>query len=472
MRRIVLPAVVLALAATGCGDGGTALTAPTTVVPATTASTAPETTAPQTTQTTEPAGEQAVPGTLASLATAPVEDPLYGSGYHQMGWGSEEDLLLLSDGPIISTGDPQLGGDRLAIEGFESPPAVGGLASDQVLVSARVFLPSGAESPSALVVYGPGSEGFEAVTVIHSDSFEAALLETTDYAAVAPGGPVEMWYTPTEFDAAGRTLVTGIRVAERSDPGEAVYEGEIACDFGGDDLVCETLSDDGVLRPGDEGEAVEALQGDLAAAGYFEREADGKYGPQTAAAVRRFQRDYLLGVDGKAGPNTLDMLAAVVGGTTDLVVASADGVGPVAFGTGSDSAYAALQDVFGPPDSTTGWYVDGCDGHDWFKARWEGFSAVFTDRDGTRQFDGWEVGDLGDLPAHLLITGGIHAGTTWSYLDGTLGADFFDDYLGERWRIPDLGLTNGRFAGPVSDPPAGDSAIASFGTGTGGFESC
>jgi hypothetical protein len=334
------------------------------------------------------------------------------------------------------------------------------------------MFPSSDAPPSAIVVYGPGVEGFDALIVVDSEMVEAALLETTDYAAAAPDGPAVISLAPTEFDAAGMTFVADVRVDDADDPGEAAYEGEIACDFSGEDLVCETLSDDGVLRPGDEGEAVEALQEDLADAGYFTGDADGEYGPSTATAVRLFQRDYLLTVDGKAGPNTLEMLAAVLGGTTDLVVASKDGVGPVAFGSASAGAFDDLVDIFGTPDSTTGWYVDGCDGHDWFKARWDGFSAVFTDRDGTRQFDGWEVNDLGDLPSNLLIAGGIHSGTRWSYLDGTLGADFFDDYLGERWRIPDMGYTNGRFVNAVDDPPAGNERIASFGTGTGGFESC
>jgi hypothetical protein len=58
-----------------------------------------------------------------------------------------------------------------------------------------------------------------------------------------------------------------------------------------------------VLRRGSRGEAVLALQRDLAALGYS-LDADGAYGPGTAEAVRRFQTDHGLQADGIAGPQT------------------------------------------------------------------------------------------------------------------------------------------------------------------------
>ncbi|MFH2073051.1 MAG: peptidoglycan-binding domain-containing protein, partial [Actinomycetota bacterium] len=236
-------------------------------------------------------------------------------------------------------------------------------------------------------------------------------------------------------------------------------------------LTCVTLTDDGVLRPGDEGADVEALQEDLAALGYLTGDIDGKYGPGTRAAVIAFQTDYLLTRDGRVGPNTRAVLTEVMDGTSLLLLASENGVGAWPFGTDSETAYAGLIGALGVPDSATGWYVDACDGNEWFKARWEGFSVVFTDRSGTRRFDGWEVNDLADLPANLLIAGGIRPDTRWGDLDA-MGADFFDDFLGQRWRIPALGYGNGRFVNPVSNPPGAKAAIAGFGTGTGGFESC
>ena len=324
--------------------------------------------------------------------------------------------------------------------------------------------------PGALVAYSPTEEGWVPSLVITDEQILTALLETTDYAAVAPADEAPMNLSPSMLDTAMSTLIAAIQVFDPGEEGFA-YEGEIQCDFSGDPLTCVTLTDDGVLRPGDEGEDVEALQQSLADLGYLSGPVDGKYGPGTAGAVREFQRDYLLTRDGKAGPETQELLEAVSSGTSGLLLASQTGVGSIPFGTGSEGAYADLVAALGVPDATTGWFSSLCSGNDWFEATWDGFVAVFTDMNGTRQFDGWMVEDLSDLPTGLYIKGGIHSGTNWGDLEA-IGASFYDDYLGQRWRILDPPYFNGRFTGPVTNPPAANSAIKSFGTGTGGFESC
>ncbi|BAP94485.1 lysozyme [Aurantimonas phage AmM-1] len=63
---------------------------------------------------------------------------------------------------------------------------------------------------------------------------------------------------------------------------------------------------------GDKGPAVRALQVDLAAAGFYAGDLDGKFGPATEAAVRAFQASRDLLVDGWAGPKTLNALADAV----------------------------------------------------------------------------------------------------------------------------------------------------------------
>ena len=59
---------------------------------------------------------------------------------------------------------------------------------------------------------------------------------------------------------------------------------------------------------GDKGPAVRALQADLAEAGFYAGDLDGKFGPATEAAVRAFQASRGLLVDGWAGPETLGAL--------------------------------------------------------------------------------------------------------------------------------------------------------------------
>ena len=66
------------------------------------------------------------------------------------------------------------------------------------------------------------------------------------------------------------------------------------------------------MRPGDRGDAVTQLQQKLKDLGYFSGTADGEYGSGTETAVRAFQRDNRLGVDGVAGENTLAALSRAV----------------------------------------------------------------------------------------------------------------------------------------------------------------
>lgn len=63
--------------------------------------------------------------------------------------------------------------------------------------------------------------------------------------------------------------------------------------------------EDLALRPGMQGEQVRALQLALKQGGYFPDEPSGLFDTRTQQAVKRFQRDYWLPVDGNAGRQTL-----------------------------------------------------------------------------------------------------------------------------------------------------------------------
>ena len=136
-----------------------------------------------------------------------------------------------------------------------------------------------------------------------------------------------------------------------------------------------------VLQKGDKGDAVQALQRQLATLGYLTGAADGMFGAATRTAVKEFQAAHSLKADGIAGRETLDAIAAAVkqattgddpddpsvlkkGSRGDAVkslqeklislgylTGSADGI----FGIGTISAVKAFQTVSGlPADGVVG----------------------------------------------------------------------------------------------------------------------
>ena len=83
--------------------------------------------------------------------------------------------------------------------------------------------------------------------------------------------------------------------------------------FGGSSSSSNNNNSSNLLKCGDSGNGVKALQEKLIALGYScgGAGADGDYGSGTANAVRRFQRDNGLSVDGIAGPKTLEAINKV-----------------------------------------------------------------------------------------------------------------------------------------------------------------
>ena len=78
-----------------------------------------------------------------------------------------------------------------------------------------------------------------------------------------------------------------------------------------DEIDITTLMTGGAknyLKPGDNGSRVEELQNLLAEHGYFDGEVDGIYNSATSSAVKNFQADNGLTVDGLCGSSTLRIL--------------------------------------------------------------------------------------------------------------------------------------------------------------------
>lgn len=74
---------------------------------------------------------------------------------------------------------------------------------------------------------------------------------------------------------------------------------------------------DRLLARGMNGSDVSQLQTKLAQLGYAVGSVDGKFGPKTQAAVRKFQQDRGLKVDGIAGPQTVKELNRLTGQSTN-----------------------------------------------------------------------------------------------------------------------------------------------------------
>lgn len=105
---------------------------------------------------------------------------------------------------------------------------------------------------------------------------------------------------------------------------------------------------------GSTGSGVKELQNKLAAAGYDVGGADGIYGNKTAAAVKQYQKDHGLTVDGIAGKNTLGSLSSVsskatpTSGTLGVPVAATKGLEIMA----KSAVNAGVTAAGGTPDYT------------------------------------------------------------------------------------------------------------------------
>ncbi|MDR6990520.1 peptidoglycan-binding protein [Luteimonas sp. 3794] len=110
-------------------------------------------------------------------------------------------------------------------------------------------------------------------------------------------------------DAQGLSREAAWRAATAIDPDARTHITAAAARTGGENPGANRL-----LREDAEGDAVRALQADLARLDYVGQDGralatDGSFGPNTAYAVRVYQRDVGLDVDGIAGPKTLASIA-------------------------------------------------------------------------------------------------------------------------------------------------------------------
>ncbi|HEX5631237.1 MAG TPA: peptidoglycan-binding domain-containing protein, partial [Acidimicrobiia bacterium] len=405
------------------------------------------------------------------MSAAPVEDPLFGTGFHTMSLGDDSGTWVVSEDPVVGSSP---GSNLLALGTMDPVPTLSGVGADMLVVVAWVQNPTAdAEpTPGAVALYVMGPEGWEVLASI-SDTIVLDYLKTTsDYMAWEPAGAVTYarttvksleWSTSAHF-------VADVWVADFPAHSDE-FLAEIECDLAAA-LECVLLSDDGVLRLGDDSEAVLALEQKLQSIGYFGADPDTLYDATTVDWVKRFQRDYRLSVDGKAGPQTQGLVEDVAAGTSNIVMAYAEGVGSVAFGTPVESALPALVAELGTFDYSVGWEMGACGptppygGWEWYKVTWGGFTAWFTEKSGSRQFDGWEVTDLDDVPTNLYFVGGLSPSSTWGYLK-SLGAVYDDGY--GWWDLTAFDYRLGGLVAPYGNPPANSTQVLGWGVGTAGI---
>ena len=177
----------------------------------------------------------------------PVADPFGATGHHDMGYGDEAHSYVVSQDTLTADGG------RLTLAPFDPAPATTGIAADQMLLEAWIEPNPGGVAPRAMVLYGLGVGGWNPYVTVDAASILAYLETTTDYTVRRPAGPADVRIDPHLLRLDGQRPLHRRRGRLRL-PGQEnpAYEGEIECTFTGT-LECETLSDDGVLRPGTKG---------------------------------------------------------------------------------------------------------------------------------------------------------------------------------------------------------------------------
>jgi peptidoglycan hydrolase-like protein with peptidoglycan-binding domain len=164
--------------------------------------------------------------------------------------------------------------------------ACGGEPSDSVVVPGA---PLGGDPRPSISTVAPAPTTRPPSTVVRT---------TTTAAATTTAAPLATTTTVAATTTIAPTTVPPGTTTVAPTTTELVYTPEPA---------------DGPLRSGMEGPRSLKVQQDLIALGILpSTAADSKYGPGTAAGVRRFQESKGLVVDGVAGPNTLAALAAAI----------------------------------------------------------------------------------------------------------------------------------------------------------------
>lgn len=276
---------------------------------------------------------------------------------------------------LSNTFNTDIGAARAAVEQAEAQGLLGqplqggtGLAStaNPAAAAAAMIAPA-----------TPAATGAQPVLRIGARGEEVKDLQRELIAAGFNPGPVDGWFGP-KTQAAVRAFQhsRGITVDGWVGPQTWGKLNEVGGGSG---------ASGGRLAQGASGPQVKELQQMLQSLGYYQGGIGGNFGPQTDAAVRAFQRERGLAVDGWAGPQTMAALQQAVQGSGTQPTAPVNPTPPAA---GSDRVQAALdfgRSVLGAPYAAINPYRFG---EPWPGGRLQGFRGNWYDfPKGTRVFD-------------------------------------------------------------------------------------
>ncbi|MBQ9299148.1 MAG: peptidoglycan-binding protein [Clostridia bacterium] len=165
-----------------------------------------------------------------------------------------------------------------------------------------------AEDSEAQRNYSSMSQGSSGDAV---SALQDALRELGFYTAASSGTYDAATVSAVKaFQSKNGLLQTGIATAELQ---KLLFEGKPLSAAGARVSVAVLPPIDGVtMRSGDAGYQVANLQEALKRLGYYTAEITGSYDTATFVAVKRFQQDHRLTVDGVAGPKVLSALNPII----------------------------------------------------------------------------------------------------------------------------------------------------------------
>ena len=339
-RCAVVLVVLLATAACGGGSGDTTTTsAPTTTTAGTTTTVGRRTT---TSSSTVPPDT----GPLAGLLTAEVADPLLGTGYHAMEYGDESPLLCGLPGhrrdqrrrpPLPRPLRPGAGHHRHRLP-TRSCSRLG----------STLTTPQGPpRGPWSCTAWG-WAGGTRMSPSTRRRSWPTSRPPPTTPSAPPADRPTS---ASRPRSSTGRAVPTSSPTWPSSPtptPGTRLTRGRSSAPSSAA-WSARPFRTTASCGPGTRASRWRLCRTPWRTSASTRAAGEGIYDDATEEAVRLFQRDYRLAVDGKAGPQTLDLIDDVVSGASEIVMASQDGVGEVLFGTAADTARPALNAIFGRP---------------------------------------------------------------------------------------------------------------------------